>query len=312
MAWLDRMVVPLDGSPLAEAALSAAVELAQRFDATVTLLHVMERGAPRTVHGQPHLADESEAREYLRGVAERLASDGVAVEYHVHPNLEQDVARSISEHAVELGADLIVMSVHGWGGLRDLLVGSIAQQVLRHGATPVLLARPTPEGKAPPFNCQRLLVPLNGDPAHEAALPVAVEVGRVCGSEVHLLVVVPTLQTIRGDQAAAAVLSPRATAAALDLQQEQAAAYLSDLAARLQSTGVAASATVSRGDPARVVVDVASQLGVDLIVAATHGWAGMEAFWAGRVGPQVLSRLRQPMLLVRADAEETGSSGVGR
>jgi nucleotide-binding universal stress UspA family protein len=308
MAWINRLVVPLDGSPLAEAALPAALEMAQRFGARVMLLHVMERGAPRSVHGQPHLVEESEALDYLKRVADRLEKQGVAVEYHVHPNLEQDVARSISEHTVELGAELVVMSVHGWGGLRDLLIGSIAQQVLRRGTTPVLLARPATDGQEVPFACHRILVPLNGDPSHEVALPAAVEVGRACGSEVHLLVVVPTLQTIRGDQAAAAVLTPRATAAALDLQQEQAASYLCELAARLQSEGVAASATIRRGDPARVVVDVASQLGVDLIVAATHGRGGLEALWAWRVGPQVLAHLKQPILLVRADGSGSGEN----
>ena len=309
MAWLHRLVVPLDGSQLAEAALPAAIDLAQRFQAIVTLLHVMERGAPRTVHGQAHLVDQAAAEGYLRAVGERLAAAGARVEYHVHPNPEQDVARSISEHTVELGAELVVICTHGWGGLRDLLAGSIAQQVLRRGTTPVLLIRPTPEGQAPPFGCGRLLVPLNGDPAHEAALPLAIEMARACGSEVHLLIVVPTLHTLRGDRAAVAVLSPTATAAALDIEQEQAAAYLAETAARLQASGVAASAAVRRGDPVRVVVEVANQLGVDLIVAATHGRAGLDALWSGGVGPRVLSRLPQPLLLVRAgSSDETGQT----
>ena len=305
MAWLHRLVVPLDGSQLAEAALPAAVDLARRFSVTITLLHVMERGAPRTVHGQRHLADQVAAETYLKGIAERLAGKGLSVDYHVHPNPEGDVARSISEHSVELAAELVVMCTHGSGGLRDLLVGSIAQQVLRKGATAVLLIRPTPSGEALPFECRRLLVPLDGDPSHEVALPFAVEMARACNSEVHLLVVVPTLESIRGEQAAIAVLTPTATAHALDLEEGQAAVYLSQTAARLQASGVAASATVRRGDPVRVVVEVADQIGADLVVAATHGRPGLDALWSGGVGSRVLARLKQPLLLVRAGSEES-------
>jgi len=304
MAWLKRLVVPIDGSRLAETALPAALDLARRFGADITLLHVMEQGAPKTVHGQTHLSDPEAAKEYLRSVAERLADSGLKVDYHVHLNPQGDVARSISEHATELGADLVVMCVHGWGGLRDLVSGSIAQQVVRRGPTPVVLIRPTPSGEAPPFGCRRLLVPLDGDPSHETALPLAVEMARACASEVHLLVVVPTLETIRGEQAAVAVLTPHATAHALDLEQEQAAAYLSATAARLQSEGIAASATVRRGDPVKVIIEVAEQIGVDLIVAATHGRSGLDALWSASEGARALARLRQPLLLVRAEGDE--------
>src|SRR5207248_1139282 len=81
---------------------------------------------------------------------------------------------------------------HGGGGLRDLLVGSIAQQVLHRGTTPVLLTRPDPSGHAPPFAPRTVLVPLDGTAAAEVALAPAQDVARHAGAALHLVMVVAT------------------------------------------------------------------------------------------------------------------------
>jgi nucleotide-binding universal stress UspA family protein len=74
-----HLLVPLDGSPLAEAALPAAVALGQRSSARLTLLHVLERRAPATIHGHRHLTNLAEAEAYLGEVAAGFAAAGVAV-----------------------------------------------------------------------------------------------------------------------------------------------------------------------------------------------------------------------------------------
>ena len=136
------LLVPLDGSHLAEAVLPAVECLASRFHATVTLLHVLEQAARATIHGQRHLTDSAEAKTYLGGVAERLRATGIAVTIHVHGVREGDVARSIVDHSQEINADLVILCTHGGSGLRGVLFGSIAQQVLRQGAEPILLIPP--------------------------------------------------------------------------------------------------------------------------------------------------------------------------
>src|SRR5579885_1897483 len=170
------LLVPLDGSLLAECVLPTAISLGAHLRARVTLLHVMERAAPATVHGDRHLTAASEAARYLDEVARRVAAGGVVVESHVHPNLEGDVAQSIVAHAADLDADLVILATHGAGGAKRVLFGSVAQQVLRKGVRPVLLIRP-PEGQASreaaPTDVRRLLVPLDGQPPAEAALPIA-------------------------------------------------------------------------------------------------------------------------------------------
>ncbi len=300
MRGFRKLLVPLDGSRLAEAVLPATRRLAQRFGATVSLLHVMEQGAPETVHGERHLDDIKEAEEYLNRVARECRCPNSSVEVHVHPNLERDVVASIIGHAREFEADLIILATHGWGGMRDLLVGSIAQQVLRRGVLPVLLIRPTPSGNPPPFEGKRVLVPLDGKQSHDGAvLPVVERVAEALGSSLHLLLVVPTLSTMPRNQAPVGILSPSATAAALDMEEEEGRNYLDRVAREMKGRKIDVSAEVRRGDAANSVVDAVREIDPDLIVMATHGRAGLDAFWSASVGSKILSRIQQPLLMVR-------------
>src|SRR5215472_12247833 len=163
---IRRIMVPLDGSALAESALPAAVSLARHLDARLTLLHVMERGAPGRVHGQRHLTAIAEADQYLAAVGVRARAAGADADLHVHPNPEGNVPQSIVAHAGDLGADLIVLATHGAGGARRAMFGSVAQQVLRRGLRPVLLIRPADAERVEPpvepdgLELRRLLVPL--------------------------------------------------------------------------------------------------------------------------------------------------------
>ncbi len=81
---LSHLLIPLDGSRLAEAALPVAAALAERLGARVTLLHVLERDPPREVHGEPHLGAAGEACAYLDEVAARAFAAVAPVVRHVH------------------------------------------------------------------------------------------------------------------------------------------------------------------------------------------------------------------------------------
>lgn len=300
MNGFRKLLVPLDGSRLAEAVLPPTMVLAKGFGATVALLHVIERDAPGTIHGERHLANIQESEAYLRKVADECGCEGIDVEFHVHPNLERDVVASIIGHAEEFGADMIILATHGSGGMRDILVGSIAQQVLRRGTRPVLLVKPTPDASKTPFELNSILVPLSGASSHdEAVLPVATEVAQAVGASLQLLVVVPTLSTVSGDKAAVATLMPSATKAALDIEQEDATDYLGQVVERLHTEGVRVEAEVRRGDAAAGVVGSAAASGADLLVMSTHARAGLGALWSASVGPKILARITQPLLLVR-------------
>jgi nucleotide-binding universal stress UspA family protein len=293
-----HLLVPLDGSRLAETALPAAAFLAGLFRSTVTLVHLIEHNAPPAIHSDRHLTDPAEAQAYLAEVARRAFPAGVPVERHVHTTEVSDVARGLVEHAAELGADLIAMCTHGRGGLRGWLFGSIAQQVVGLGAAPVLLVRPTESGNAPPFACRMILVPLDGNPDHEAGLPVAAELAKAGGGAVYLVMVIRSLGNLKGEMVATAMLMPLATNALLELGEKEAEAYLHRQTTWLRAAGVAVTAEVARGDPAPYLLNAAQHVGADLIVLGTHGKSGLQAFWSGSVAPKLSGRSHAPLLLV--------------
>ena len=298
-----RLLVPLDGSRLAEAVLPVARTFAECFGATIILFHALEQGARPTVHGERHLRVETEAQTYLADLAAHLRRPNLQVETNVHPVKEVDVTRSIIEHIAELNADLIVLAEHGNSGLRNMLVGNIAQQVVQRATTPLLFVRPQMEN-VPAFACRQILVPLDSTFIHEPALPVAAAVAHACGAALHLMTVVPTPGTLSAERAGTGTLLPTTMAAVLDLAERNAVEYLEKTTARLQTDGLVAAASVVRGESAPAILENAERVKADLIVLATHGRANIDAFWSGSVTPKVLSRSDVPVLLVRVTGEE--------
>ena len=294
-------LVPLDGSHLAETVLPAVECMAGYFQAAVTLLHVLEQQPPATIHGERHLTDSAEAEIYLDAVAGHLRAAGIVVATHVHGARAGDVARSIVDHTQELSADLIILCTHGGSGLRGLLFGSIAQQVLQHGLAPILLIRPTETGIAPPFQLRRIIVPLDGTAAHESALATAALLARVCRAELHPVLVIPTVATLADARALPGLLLPITMTAILDLAQQGGAEYLEHIAAPYRADGISVSAEVARGDAVATVLELAERHDSDLIVMASHGRAGIEARLSGSVAPRIAGRTGRPLLLLRAD-----------
>jgi nucleotide-binding universal stress UspA family protein len=303
-----RFLVPLDGSRLAESVLPVVQQVASRFHAQVTLLHIVEKHPPTVIHGEPHLTSVAQAQAYLEEIATRLRSSAIPVEIHVHRDKEDDVARSIVQHAQEMNADLVIMCTHGHGGLRELLFGSNAQQALQQGTQSILLLFPREDGSVYPFNLQRILVPLDGTAAHEPALPVAITIARTFGAELHLVLVIPTLATLSGEQAVSGLLLPTTMRAVLDLAQQGAADYLEQAVARCRAEGVVAQAEVLRGDIVPIVLGLAERLNADLIVLASHGRTGLDALLTGSVASRIAGRRIRPLLLVRAEKPVGGSS----
>ena len=301
---MKHLLVPLDGSALAEAALPTAAGLAGKFGARLTLLHVLEAVPPETVHGQPHLAQPDEAQRYLEAVVRRPLLQGLVVDLHVHLHRAGDVPDSLMAHAHELGADLLALSTHGGRGLRDFLFGSIALRALQRGQTPLLLVSPTAEGGGPPFTCRRILVPLDGSAGHEPSLPMASCLAQACQASVALVVIVPTPGTLSGHQAATRTLLPLATRAVLDLAEREAAEYVQQISGRLASAGVQSAAYVGRGEPVASLVEAVEQVQADVVVMATHARGAIAGFWSGSLTPQLMQRMGRPMLLVHAEGEE--------
>jgi nucleotide-binding universal stress UspA family protein len=144
----NKALVPLDGSDLAEYALSQVRSLVEEGSVgDVTLLNVVKFDLPR-IDEYPERIDINalrkslfaESKKYLAGVESRLSTNGVAVKTE---SIEaKRPANAIMDYARKNGMDLIVMSTHGYTGLKKLLMGCVAAEVLNQSHVPVLLVRP--------------------------------------------------------------------------------------------------------------------------------------------------------------------------
>ena len=293
-----HILLPLDGSALAESVLPAAVYLARVFGAKITLVHIIEKDGQAVVHGERHLTQPAEAEAYLAQIRQRAFAPETAVSLHIHESAMQDVAQGIVEHQDELAPDLIVMCSHGRGGFRDLVFGSIAQQVITSGRVPVLLVRPQAADGQKSFECRSILAPTDGRPHHEAGLLTAAFLAQATHARLNLIAVAPTLETLAGRQAATGRFMPGATRTMLEIVEDELRSYLGGMAERFQAEGVAVSALVGRGDPAALIARNAETTHADLIVFATHGKAGTKAFWAHSIGAKVLAQTARPVLMV--------------
>ncbi len=293
----NQILVPLDGSKLAEAALPAAGIMAQALNAHVNLLHVIEQDAPEEIHRDRHLTDSVEALNYLEATAGQNFPTGVKVDWHVHTAKVTDVARSITEHSTSEGQkDLIILTSHGNSGIHDLFMGNIAQQVASMGESPVLLIKPS--GALVKFKLERILVPLDDKSIHDQAIPIAESLAKAFHAQLDLLCVIPTLGTLSGEQAAAGNFMPATTTAYLDIVEETAREHFQSHLDEFANKNIPASATITRGDPAPMIAKTGEKIQADIIILGTHGRAGLNAFWNRSVAASVARMSEIPLLLI--------------
>ena len=295
---IKQLLVPLDGSSLAESVLPYTAQIAKKIQVSVTLIHIIEKYAPDTIHGQKHLTQPHQAEEYLNAIASSDIFKGITVNIHVHETSVDDVPRSIAEHSAELNQDLVVMCTHGSSGLHGMLFGSIAQQVISLGITPVLLINPTIEKSAQTCNFETFLIPLDGNPDHEHALDYASTFANMCGAKLHLLMAIPLFGTMSGELTPVNRLLPGTTSRMLDMIVPDAEAYLIKQKTKLEESGLKVSASASRNNPSRAILDTAKKINADVIILATHGKKGADAFWEGSVTPRISRSSKIPLLLV--------------
>ncbi len=244
---IEHLLVPLDGSRLAEAALPPAAVLARLFSARITLMHVIEQDAAQRVHGQRHLTRADEAAAYLQVLRDGLPAD-LRVDCHVHAPAVADIADGIAAHREELHPDLIVMCTHGPAGLGRLLKGTLAQQVVGLGKTPLLHLR-AEAAAAAPFALRRLLVPLDGRREHEGGLALALELAAAGQGELHLLSVIPTMISLAGEKATLSRFMPAAARELQEIDGRNLQRYLERASGPGQDAGGAGQRSDPPGEP---------------------------------------------------------------
>ena len=303
----SKILVPLDGSPLAETVLPRAAAWARATSGVVLLTRVSAPAmvAPPTAWTIPTplvgyedtLHDMDLARDYLTDVALRLTTAGVEVET---TGLDGDPAAAIVAYAEDHPeVTLIAMATHGRSGLSRWVLGSVAEKVLHAAPVPLLLVRPdsTAEPAAQQTGIGTILVPLDGSIFAEQALESAYGVAHATGAALLLVSALP----VPDDMAATdAGLTPAPVPAQYQAEVAQLTAYLEGQAQRLRLAGIVVETQIVSGRPADAILRAGAEAHADLIVMATHGRSGLQRLWLGSVAMKVVQGAILPVLMVRA------------
>lgn len=308
----SKLVVPLDGSALAEKVLPQVATLIQGRRSEVYLLSVAPtvRGSLWSIVAfhrggeQQRRTAKQELEEYLRGAAKRL--EGIAAEVHIEVRFGHP-ADEILTFAHDVGADLVAASTHGHGrsGVSRWVFGSVTDRVLRGATCPVLVVPPELERLVEQESEQRhayrrILVPLDGSELAEQALPYVRALVRPRHTSVFL---VSVLVTGLGDRTVTLLTSypPGLQLATTALRQAeiQSRTYLRSVASALQEQGAAVRISVREGLPADEILAHAVEVRADLIAMTTHGLTGASRWVYGNVASKVLQGARSPVLMVR-------------
>lgn len=287
----DLILVPLDGSEPAEAALALAGLIPSR---RVRLLTVEPDTTGPMLASAPEweawrTGREREGQAVLERAAEPLRRQGRAVETAVEFG---DPADRIVDAAAD--ADLIVIGSHGRGGGGRVLFGSVADRVARYATAPTLIVRGGERpAAAPPLT--RLVVPLDGSPFAEGALPLAAALADILGLPIHLVQVVDS--DVRRAAVQAGISAATADARSQAAVRRQAEEYLAAEAQRLRNRDLAATSEVRTGPAAAELVD-AIRPG-DLVVLTTRGRGGVKRWLLGSTAETLVRLAPAPVLLVR-------------
>jgi nucleotide-binding universal stress UspA family protein len=305
------LLVPLDGSPVATVALPYARAIAQALDASIQLLAVIEP-QPRGLARSEHRAAQIEQMEQefldaaLNAAAAQLRAEGLVATTHL---VRGDPAAAILDAAKDESVAMVIMGTHGRGGVDRWGVGSVADQVMRRNTKPTLLVRLpyTPASGQTPIRSvalRRLLVPLDGSPLAEAALPLATELATATGAQLVLLRVEPWLTVGSAPYGAVAEFTKMEDEAAA-----AAANYLAAVRQRLPA-GLSVDTVVLRGRPTTSLVDFALYEQVDLVIMTTHGRGGLRRLVLGSVADHVV-RAGVPALLIPPQAVVEAKDSAG-
>lgn len=329
----QRILVPLDGSALAEKAFATAARLARASNGKVILLRVVSppveyaNGSmflsytPTDILERVMETDRADARHYLEGVAASSTLQGVHTQIEVHTGVAASLILSITESQ---HCDIIVMSSHGRAGLERWLLGSVAQKVVRFSAVPVLVLREqmattSTDAQLHPYveRPLRVLVPLDGSVIAKAALRPAAQLITALAAPgagaIHLM------RVVKHKPQTGEILD----ATTRERTLHKAKTYLQSVQGHIRAGltaefhGIVTWSVVLDNDTAAAIIRMAENGedaegagafgGCDFIALSTHGRKGLQRMVIGSVTERVLSATRLPLLIVRPPNTITAS-----
>jgi nucleotide-binding universal stress UspA family protein len=288
----SRILVPLDGSALAESALSLAEQFIEGSEGRLILLRVVPYftvlAADPLLYEEMNRLGEDEALAYLRSIRNELPDPGKAdIVCQVG-----SAADSILQYSIENDVDLIVMSSHGRSGINRWVYGSVAERIMSQAPCPTLIinARQSSQEGAP----SKILVPLDGSGLAEQALHPALDLAQLLDAELYLLSV-----TTSGELRIETASEAGAFADIENGEVVKAKDYLQDLAENFDYQKVNCAVEIASGSVAEAIMDYAAENGMELIIMSSHGRTGLKRWVYGSVAEKVLRGACCATMIVR-------------
>jgi len=295
-----RILVPLDGSYLAEIALPYMEEIACYLNSDVTLIRVAESEDDTYDHMHRVYIDKmvEVTRQNLQKFHEKIGGEPINVNSVF---LAGNVAEEIVDYAENQQSGLIIMATHGRSGIRRWLLGSVASKVVSATEQPVLLIRAKKKDAIPKGHKKRLikkiLVPLDGSKVSEAVIPYIMELASRLKAEVtffHVIAPVYFFYSIPGE----AVNRSYSPEDMINLMTRN-ETYLDTVGVEFKDKGIKTKSKVVVGVPADEIIRTADETRADVVAMSTHGYSGINRWTLGSTADKVLHAGNTPLLLVR-------------
>jgi nucleotide-binding universal stress UspA family protein len=294
----EHILVPLDGSPLAECVLPHVVAIARANDSQVTLMRVLDPvGAvtrPQSVDPFDWQIRKAEAETYLKDRASGLEGAGLQPQFEV---LEGKAAETTIEYAHAHNVELIIMSSHGQSGISGWNVSSVVQKIILRAQTSIMIVRaykPSVEGIGE-LHYRRILVPLDGSQRAEIVLPAAITLGRYYGGEVLLAHVVkkPDMPRRTPPSQDDVELANQV----IERNRIEVARYLDELSSR-QDVKIGPRLVVGE-NVTTALHEIVDQSKVDLVLLSAHGYSGETKWPYGSTVISFIAYGTTPLLVVQ-------------
>jgi nucleotide-binding universal stress UspA family protein len=306
---LDRLLVPLDGSPLAECVLPHAIVIAKAFNAQITLAHILEQPPASLQLPKADPLDwylkRSAANLYLDTVQARLEAEHLSVQTMV---IGGDAAEKIVDLTRSTQADLLILSGFGETDVNGGGVSSLAQHILQRVRISTLIIRTNPLGTASTddLRYQKLLIPLDGSQRAGSALVMATAFAKAYESELLLVHVVSKPEMAR--QMPPSQEDVELITRFIERNQEEGSKYLEQTQARLPAN--TQIRLMVSDNVAATLQGISEQEQIDLLILSAHGYSG-EARWPyGSITNRFITNGTTPLLIVQ-DLQGQALEGAG-
>jgi len=256
-----EILVPTDGSDVAERAGTVAVRMADLFDADLTVISVMESG------------DEGRATQAVSQIEDVAIEAGLSPKTEIIDADDGAVHREIIDYAEERGVDVVVMGTHGRTGIGRFLLGSVAEQTLQESLIPVVTVH---EDTIPDFEVDTVLVPTDGSEGAEAATEHAIDLVTEVSGTLHALHVTSGWR-------------------------EQESSAIDNVRERAEAAGVEVVTATRSGRPHEAIAGYTAETEVDAVVMGTHGQTGLRRYLLGSTTERTVRFSPVPVVSVKPE-----------